>query len=140
MCSPGTLIPAQRQDQLLPLGKETMIDPIPGIRFPIQRRALDINICRIRRIEIDIPHSGRLPRLRVGDVDVLEIRRRDEVDVLARVGEETHHAEGHEGAHCAAVVVAGETVGGRGEVARDVGVGAEGGEGGAAGVVVLEDG
>ena len=55
------------------------------------------------------------------------------------VREEAEHAEEDEGAHCAAVVVAGNSGCCGVEEVRDVGVGLEGGEGGAGSVVVEVD-
>jgi len=59
----------------------------------------------------------------------LEKWRGDEVDILARVREQSHHAEGGEGGHGAAVVISGESGCGCVEGGGDIGVGAEGGEG-----------
>lgn len=75
-----------------------MIDPILRVNFPIQRRALDIDIL-VRRIEVFVANGGDFPRLPVFDADFGEERGRDEVDVLAGVGKETEHAERDEGAH-----------------------------------------
>jgi hypothetical protein len=59
---------------------------------------------------------------------------------LPGVGEKSDHRESDEGTHSAGVVVTGETVIGGGEEGGDVEVGAESGESGAPGVVVLVDG
>lgn len=75
-----------------------MIDPILRVNFPIQRRALDIDI-HVRRIEVFVANGGGFPRLPVFDADFGEERGRDEVDVLAGVGKETKHAERDKGAH-----------------------------------------
>ena len=107
-----------------------MIDPVLGVRLPVQRGALDIDGL-VGGIEPDIPHPRRLPGGRVGDVHALEVRRHDQVHVLARVGEEAHHGE---------VVITRQPVGHGREEARDVEVVALGRQARAARVVVLEDG
>lgn len=70
----------------------------------------------------------------------MEKRRGDEVDVLARDGEEAGHGEGDEAAGSAGVVVAWQAGDAAVEGGGDVGVDSRGGEGGAGGVVVLEAG
>ena len=116
-----------------------MINPILRIRHAIQRRRLDIYI-RVAGIEIHVSDRGRLVRERGSDGYAFEIWRGDEIYVLAGVGEETHHREGNEGAHGAAIVISGQAAVGGLEVGGDVEVRAEGRESGASGVVVLEDG
>ena len=114
-----------------------MIDPVFGIRHAVEHRALNVEVL-IRGVEVDVAHPRRLARQGVRDADLLEEGWYDQVNVLARVGEEAHHGEGDEGAHGAAVVVAREAVRGRGEEGGDVEVGALGREARPAGVVVLE--
>ena len=116
-----------------------MIDPILRVRRAVEGRVLDIDV-RVRRVEIRIGDGCRLARDVAGDGDAGEIGWNDQVDVLARVGEEAHHGEGDEGAEGAAVVVSWQAAVAVGEVGWDVEVGAVGGAAGAAGVVVLEDG
>ena len=72
-----------------------MIDPIPRIRYPIQRRRLNINIL-IRRIEIHVSDCGSLVSGGTRDGHTFEVWGDDEVDVLAGVGEETDHGESDE--------------------------------------------
>lgn len=116
-----------------------MINPILRIRLSIQFRLLNINIL-ITRIKIHIADPGRLARRRMRNIDTFEKGRNDEIDVLTRVGRESHHGEGEKGAHGSRIVVSGQTVKSGGEETWDVEVGAFGGETGTAGVVVLVDG
>ncbi|KAI7514910.1 glycoside hydrolase family 92 protein [Hortaea werneckii] len=104
---PVTLIPAERQLQYSAIQEEIVRQPILPIRLPIQRGALNIKIL-IPGIEIAIPHRRLLPCDGIGNTPFLEEGRRDKIDVLARVGEESHHGQRDEGSHSAAVVVAGD--------------------------------
>jgi len=134
---PLTLRIAQHQLQDSSFQKELMTQPILRIRLPIQCRTLNIHIL-ILFIEVLVYNRSFFAGELVGDGDGLKERGCDEVDVLAGVGEDAHHGEGGEGAHGARVVVAGDAADGAVEVAGDVAVRAEAGEGGAAGVVVEE--
>ena len=75
-----------------------MIDPIFRVGFPIQRRFLDINVL-VGGVEVDVADGGGFACLAALDADRFEVGGRDEVDVLARVGEDAEHAEGDEAAH-----------------------------------------
>lgn len=75
-----------------------MIDPILRVRFPVQSRVLDVDVL-VGGVEVDVADRGRVAGLRAGDADAFEVGRGDEVDILARVGEEPEHAEGDETAH-----------------------------------------
>lgn len=59
-----------------------MIDPILRIRLTIQRRLLNINSA-IGWIEPNSPDTSRLASNRTSEIDFLEERRGDEIDVLA---------------------------------------------------------
>lgn len=85
-----------------------MIKPVLCIRLPIQRRILHIYILvpaiEVTRLDCcSLAGEGRL------DGDGGEKRGGDEVDVLSRVGEEAHHAEGGKGSHSTGIVVSGKT-------------------------------
>lgn len=136
--SPTALLAPQRQLQRHSLREELVADPILRVRPPIQGRALDVYV-PVRRVEVDVADRGGFVGLGVRDAHGFEERGHDEVDVLARVGEQAHHGEDGEGAHGAGIVVPGQPAVGCVERGRYVTVGAEGREGGAAGVVVLED-
>ena len=64
-----------------------MINPILRIRYPIQRCALDIDVL-IRSVEVDVANRRRLARDGVSYRYRGKEGRRDEVDILARVGED----------------------------------------------------
>lgn len=66
-----------------------MIDPVLTIRLSIERRRLDIHRL-VGRIEVDVADGCGLAGERGGDGDGAEEGRRDEVDVLPGIGEETH--------------------------------------------------
>ncbi len=76
-----------------------MIDPIFGVVFPVQCCALDADVF-VGGIKIDGADGGGFAALVVGDADGREEGGREEVDVLAGVGEDAEHGEGDEGAHC----------------------------------------
>ena len=116
-----------------------MPDPILRVRYPVERSALYINIA-IRNIKAHVPDRRRLARQRALHAHAFEKRRRDQIHVLAWVGEKPHHRKCGKRAQRAAVVVAGESAVGVAELGGDVGVGTLCAEGGTAGVVVLEDG
>lgn len=137
--APRALVAAEREHELLALGEEGVVDPVFRVRLAVKGGALDVDGL-VRRVEVDVADGGGVVGEGVRDVDRLEVGRDDEVDVLARVGEEAHHGEGDEGAHGAAVVVAGQAVVGRAEEARDVVVAAARRQRRAPRVVVLEDG
>lgn len=137
--APSTLPRPQSQLEHATLVVEAVIDPIVGKGLPIQSRTLDVDIL-IRRVEIDVADRGHIARELVRGADLLEKRRRDEVDVLARVRKRPHHRQSYKAPHTAAVVVARDACGRCVELAGDVGVDALCGLGGTAGIVVLEDG
>ena len=113
-----------------------MPDPALAVRLTVQGSALDEYVARIK---IDVADSSGLMRLRMRDADRSKKWGRDQVHVLARVGEEAHHGEGDEGAHGAAVVVAREAAVCGIEGAGDVAVDAMRGEARSSCVVVLEN-
>ena len=82
-----------------------MPDPILRKLLPVQRRALDVNVC-ITRVKIHISDRRRVTSSFVANAHFFEERRRDEVHVLACVGEDAHHSQSREGAHGAAVIIA----------------------------------
>lgn len=138
-CSaPGALILAQSEDKLLSFREERVIDPVLSVRLAVKRCALDVNII-VGRVKVDIANRGRLACDGVLDADTTEVWRRDKIDILSRVREESHHAEGDERAHCATVVVARQTGHSRRKELRDVKVAALGGKRRTSSVVVLED-
>lgn len=114
-----------------------MVDPVPAILDPIKRGILNVNI-RITGIKVDISNPRNLARQRIRNVHRLKERRSDQVHVLARVGKETHHGEGHKRAHRAAVVVARQTIGSGAEELGDVIMRTLGGESRSSGVMVLK--
>lgn len=115
-----------------------MLEPVPRIRLPIQRRGLDVNVLELR-VVVDVSDGRRVARLAVLDGHGLEEGRRDEVHVLAGIGENTHHGERREGAHGAAVVVARDPADRVVELRWDVPVRALGRQARAPCVVVQED-
>lgn len=67
-----------------------MVDPILSIRLSIQCRRLDVDVL-VRSIEVHIPNRCGLVGQGMGDGHAFEVRRGNEVDVLARVREQSHH-------------------------------------------------
>ena len=63
-----------------------MINPILGVRFPIQLSTLYIDAA-ISRIEIHVPNSSRFTGHWACYIRRFEIRRCDEVNILTWVGE-----------------------------------------------------
>lgn len=69
-----------------------MVDPVLGVRLAVQRGRLYVDSL-VRGIEVDVADRGRLAGHGRGDVDAVEIWRRDEVDVLPWIWEQPHHGE-----------------------------------------------
>lgn len=134
---PQALPNAHHQLQQAPLHKELMRDPALGPRLPIQGRPLNV-LGLIGRIEIqhanDRPLAVPRPQL-----DLTEKGRRQQIHILTRHGEESHHGKRREGAH-SAVVVAGDARPRGVEQARNVLVGPVRAETGPSCVMELEDG
>ena len=117
--APGALAGAEGEDERAAVGEEAVVEPALGIRPAVEGGVLDEDAV-VGRVEVDAADAGDAAGGRARDVDGLEERRRDQVDVLARVGEEPHHRERHERPHRPAVVVARQAPRRRREVPRDV--------------------
>lgn len=88
--------------------EKLMPNPIFRILRSIQLHTLNIYVF-VQLVKIDVTNRGGIIRKLVGDADGFEEGRCDEVDVLARVGEEAHLTEDGEARHCARIVVARKT-------------------------------
>lgn len=119
--APRTFIPAQSEFQDSAFEKEQMGKPVLGVRDAVEGRTLDVNVL-VFGIEVDVSNCGGFSREFVGDAHFLEKGRRDEVDVLARVGKYAHHGQCGETAHGSAIVVAGNSAIRVVELRWDVGV------------------
>lgn len=137
--APRTLVPAQCEHEFFALSEKAMIDPVLGVRLAIKRGALNVNTLE-GRVIVDITYGSRLPSKWVSDIDRLEIRRRDQVNILARVREQAHHGKGYEGAHGAAIVIARQSVWCRAKEGRDIEVAAFGRESRSSSIVILKYG
>ena len=85
-----------------------MINPVLSIVFAVESCALDI-YCFIAWVEVYVTDYSRFFSEWGLDGHAFKEGRRNQVDVLAGVGEEAHHGHGDKGAHGSAIVVAGET-------------------------------
>lgn len=98
-----------------------MGEPVLGVGYAVEGRTLDVNVL-VFGIEVDVSNCCGFSREFVGDAHFLEKGRRDEVDVLARVGKYAHHGQCGETAHGSAIVVAGNSAIRVVELRWDVGV------------------
>lgn len=116
-----------------------MIYPVFGIWHTIESSRLYENGF-VGWIEVDVANSSSVARDRVRDVHTGKVWRYDEIDVLARVWEESKHAKGKEASHSPGIIISWETSGRWAKEGRDVKVGSLCREGRATSIVVLEHG
>jgi hypothetical protein len=88
--TPSALIVAQRQLQDATILEEAVRDPVLRVRLAIERSALDVDVL-IAAIKVDVPNRGCLASKTVGDINLREERRYDEVYVLPAHGPRAHH-------------------------------------------------
>lgn len=93
--------------------------PAPRVWLSIQRRTLDVDIPVIR-IEIHVPDRRRVASKGIGDVDLGEERRDDQIHVLPAHGIQPHHRQRREACHRPGVVVPRNAAEGVVETPRDV--------------------
>lgn len=120
--APSALRRTQRKLKKPAVVEEVMRQPRLRIRLTIQFRTLDVNVL-VACVEADVANRGGVAIQRIRDAHFWEEGRNDEIHVLAAHGEEAHHRQRGEAAHCARVVVAGDAADGVVEAAGDVLVG-----------------
>lgn len=136
--TPRAFLGPKSKHKLLAFGEEGMVNPVLSVGLSVKGSALDVDVV-VLGIEVDVADLGSLSSDRALDLYGFKERRNDKVDILAGVGEKTHHAHSNKGSHGATIIVTGKTSWGRGEELGDVEVAALGRQSRATSVVVLED-
>jgi len=139
MSAPIALILPQLQLEDAAIIEEVVGDPVLGPRLAVQLGALDVN-WPIAGVEVYIANGCNLAGNGVGDAYFLEVRRSKEVNILSWNRPQTHHAQHHERAHSATVIVACDPGGGGVKLRRNVEVAIFGRKRGTSGIVELVNG
>ena len=84
--TPSAFVVAQHQLQDATILEEAVRDPVVRVRLAIERSALDVDVL-IAAIKVDVPPDrGRLASKTIGDINLREERRYDEVYVRPPIG------------------------------------------------------
>lgn len=137
--TPCALLGTQSKNELLTISEKRVVNPVLGVWLAVECGVLDVDVL-VRRVKVDIANLSRLAGDGALNLNALKVRRSDEVDILARVGEESHHAHGDESTHGTAVVVARKTSRSRAEELGNVKVAAFSRQSRATRVMILEHG